>query len=75
MRRRTPSSTLRDKARRRVHGLSDEAILGWAEQCLTGSWQAVDAYRRTKDPDSLAEAHRGVQQLLGVLDELTSRYT
>jgi hypothetical protein len=64
---------LRAKAAKRLDRLATTDVLNWGDAVGSGLAKALDDYRREPSPDSLLEARRGAQSLLGVLDVLDRR--
>lgn len=64
---------VRQKVSKRLDRLPTVDVLNWADEVGSGLARALDDYRRQSTPESLLEAHRGAQSLLGVLDVLSSR--
>ncbi|MER5754425.1 hypothetical protein [Streptomyces sp. NPDC002088] len=64
---------VRAKVAKRLDRLPTVDVLNWADTVGSGVAQALDDYRKQATPESLLEAHRGTQSLLGVLDVLSRR--
>lgn len=64
---------VRAKAAKRLDRLPTVDVLNWADEVGSGLARALDDYRKQATPESLLEAHRGAQSLLGVLDVLSRR--
>ncbi len=64
---------IREKAAKRLDRLPTVDVLDWADSVGSGLAKALDDYRRQATQESLLEAHRGAQSLLGVLDVLSRR--
>ncbi|MDX3260823.1 hypothetical protein PV336_16520 [Streptomyces sp. MI02-2A] len=64
---------IRRKAASRLDRLPTADILDWADTVGSGLAKAIDDYRKQATPESLMEARRGAQSLLGVLDVLDRR--
>jgi hypothetical protein len=64
---------VRAKVAKRLDRLPSGDVLDWADSVGSGLAKALDDYRKQATPESLLEAHRGAQSLLGVLDVLSRR--
>jgi hypothetical protein len=64
---------VRAKVAKRLDRLPSGDVLDWADSVGSGLAKALDDYRKQATPESLLEAHRGAQSLLGVLDVLSKR--
>jgi hypothetical protein len=64
---------IREKVSKRLDRLATGDVLDWADSVGSGLAKALDDYRKQATPESLLEAHRGAQSLLGVLDVLSKR--
>lgn len=64
---------VREKVAKRLDRLPTVDVLNWADSVGSGLAKALDDYRKQASPESLLEAHRGAQSLLGVLDVLSKR--
>jgi hypothetical protein len=64
---------VREKVAKRLDRLPTADVLNWADEVGSGTARALDDYRKQATPESLLEAHRGAQSLLGVLDVLSKR--
>jgi hypothetical protein len=64
---------IREKAAKRLDRLPTVDVLDWGDSVGSGLAKALDDYRKQATPESLLEAHRGAQSLLGVLDVLSKR--
>ena len=74
---RTPVHRLRERARGRLAKVSRDEVFSWAELAMAGSWKALEDARGTADAAlyevSLEELERGLQQVLGAVDDLRNR--
>ncbi|WP_130335250.1 hypothetical protein [Streptomyces sp. BK022] len=64
---------VRGKVAKRLDRLPTGDVLDWADSVGSGLAKALDDYRKQATPESLLEARRGAQSLLGVLDVLSRR--
>lgn len=64
---------VREKVAKRLDRLPTGDVLDWADSVGSGMARALGDYRRDGGLESLEEAHRGAQSLLGVLDVLSKR--
>jgi hypothetical protein len=64
---------VRAKVAKRLDRLPTGDVLDWADSVGSGLAKTLDDYRKQATPESLLEAHRGAQSLLGVLDVLSKR--
>lgn len=64
---------VREKAAKRLDRLPTADVLNWGDAVGSGLAKALDDYRKEASPESLAEARRGAQSLLAVLDVLDRR--
>ena len=70
---RTPVHKLREKASARLATVSRQEVMDWAQVAIDAAWAALDAYQREPNPDSLEDVERGLQQVLGAVDDLRRR--
>lgn len=64
---------VRAKVSKRLGRMAEVDVLDWADNVGSGVARALQDYRKDGSSESLAEARRGVQSLLGVLDALDAR--
>lgn len=74
---RTPVHKLREKAAARFKLVSRDEVFQWAETAMAGSWKALEDARKADKAEvlevSLEELERGLQQVLGAVDDLRRR--
>ncbi|MFD9947134.1 hypothetical protein ACFWYW_11925 [Nonomuraea sp. NPDC059023] len=63
----------RDLARKRLARLPIPDALSWGDVCLAGVWRELEDYRKDSAPHRLDEARRGLQSMLGLMDDLQNR--
>ncbi|MEV4575902.1 hypothetical protein AB0K16_21920 [Nonomuraea jabiensis] len=68
---------LRERASERLQRVSRDEVFQWAEVAMAGAWKCLEDAHKTTDADELAvhleELERGLQQVLGAVDNLRSR--
>lgn len=63
----------RAKAQVRFSRISKAEVMDWVDNAMAGAWKAMEEYRKAPSLDQLDEAERGLQMVLGAVDDLRNR--
>lgn len=73
LRNRTAVSEPRKTAAKRMTRLGIGEAIAWGTTCLSGTWRAFEDFEKFRTLESLGEARKGLETMLGVVDALEAR--